>query len=97
MAEKAGAKYRDLGELKPIRFVNSKRNSSIANSNNTSLLGTAMKSTFARDIKMNQKPLDMMKSSGMKDVYLNTLARVDQIDRESLEQRRKILKTVQYD
>ena len=56
-----------------------------------------MASTMTRNNKLNQKPIDIMKNSGIKDMYFKTLARIDQIDRDSIEQRRKILKTVHND
>ena len=68
--------YRDLGDLRPIRFQHTKRNS-VFESNNYSLLGSGMQSTIARDNKQNLKPIDIMKATNLKDSYLNTLDRVN--------------------
>lgn len=87
---------KELIDLRPIQFFNKKR-SSVRNEPNVSYLGTGMQSTLARDLKLQVKPIENMHTQGIKDMYFQTLARAGAVDRQSLEQRRRILKTVNND
>lgn len=86
---------KELMDLRPIKFITTKRQS--IDENKDILFGAGIGSTMTRNLKLNQKPVDIMKNSGIKDLYFKTLAKADKIDRDSIEQRRKILKTVHND
>jgi len=58
----------ELLELQPLIFEKRKRKSiESIDDKNTSLLGSGIQSTLTRDLKISHKPLDILKTSTIKE------------------------------